>query len=83
MSSLNLSGRMHEEQVAELQRVFGLGVRNQNLILDLKEVTLVGRDAMISLAWREGAGTRLRNCPRYDREWIMRERAGIRRPGSS
>ena len=83
MSSLNLSGRMHEEQVAELQRVFGLEVRNQNLILDLKEVTLVGRDAMISLAWREGAGTRLRNCPRYDREWIMRERAGIRRPGSS
>ena len=83
MSSLNLSGRMHEEQVAELQRVFGLGVRNQNLIPDLKEVTLVDRDAVIFLARRDGAGTRLRNCPRYIREWIMRERAGIRRPGSS
>ena len=63
MTSLNLSGRMHEEQVAELQRVFGLGVRNQNLIPDLKEVTLVDRDAVIFLARRDGAGTRLRNCP--------------------
>jgi hypothetical protein len=33
----NLSGRMVEEQVAELQGVFGLEVRSQNLILDLKE----------------------------------------------
>ena len=49
--------------MAELQRVFGLEVRNQNLILDLKEVTLVDRDAVIFLARRDGAGTRLRNCP--------------------
>jgi len=60
---LNLSRQTDEEQVAELQRVFGLEVRNQNLILDLKEVTLVDRDAVIFLARRDGAGTRLRNCP--------------------
>ena len=60
---LNLSRQTDEEQVAELQRVFGLEVRNQNLIMDLKEVTLVDRDAVIFLARRDGAGTRLRNCP--------------------
>ena len=71
---LNLSGRMHREHVAELLRVFGLEVLEQKVILDLTEISLVDRDAVMFLARCEEDGTRLRNCPRYIREWIMRER---------
>jgi len=71
---LNLSGRMHREHVAELLRVLGLEVLEQKVILDLTEISLVDRDAVMFLARCEEDGTRLRNCPRYIREWIMRER---------
>jgi len=71
---LNLSGRMDREHVAELLRVFGLEIRHQNVILDLAEIILVDRDTVMFLARCEEDGNRLRNCPRYIREWIIRER---------
>jgi anti-anti-sigma regulatory factor len=74
---LNLSGRMDREHVAELLRVLGLEVLEQNVILDLTEISLVDRDAVMFLARCEEDGTRLRNCPRYVREWIIRERGGF------
>ncbi len=74
---LNLSGRMHREHVAELLRVFGLEVLEQKVILDLTEISLVDRDAVMFLARCEEDGTILRNCPRYIREWIMRLRDGL------
>ena len=70
----NLSGRMSSEHVAEIQRLFELEAKYQTLILDLKEVTLVDQDTVTFLARREENGTRLSNCPRYIREWILRER---------
>jgi len=70
----NLSGRMRAEHVAEIQRLFELEAKNQTLILDLKEVTLVDQDTVTFLARREENGTRLSNCPPYIREWIFRER---------
>jgi hypothetical protein len=42
-----------------------------NLILDIREVRLVDRDA---IAFLSHCGAELRNCPLYIREWI--ERAG-------
>jgi len=74
---LNLSGRMDREHVAELLRVFGLEMLEQNMILDLTEINLVDRDAVMFLARCEEDGTKLRNCPRYIREWIMRLRDGF------
>ncbi|MDX6446947.1 MAG: hypothetical protein QOH71_4021 [Blastocatellia bacterium] len=71
---LNLIGRMDREHVAELLRVLGLEVREQKVILDLTEISLIDRDAVMFLARCEEDGTKLRNCPRYIREWIKRER---------
>ena len=71
---LNLSGRMDREHVAELLRVFGLEVEELKVILDLTEISLVDRDAVMFLSRCEEDGIRLRNCPRYIREWIKRER---------
>ena len=68
-----LSGRIKAEEVAELQRLFEVEGNDHRIVLDLKEVKLVGRDAVKFLARCEANGTRLENCPAYIREWIGRE----------
>jgi anti-anti-sigma regulatory factor len=70
-----LSGRIAEDQVAELQRLFALEVDGESLVLDLHEVELVDREAVRFLARCEAAGITLVHCPAYIREWIVRERA--------
>jgi anti-anti-sigma regulatory factor len=71
-----LSGRIEAEDVAELQKLFQSEGKDHNLVLDLKDVRLVNRDAVRFLADCEADGIRLRNCPAYIREWIARERDG-------
>jgi ABC-type transporter Mla MlaB component len=72
-----LSGRIQAEQVSELQALVKSDSPDQGLVLDLKEVKLVDRDAVHFLAEIEEQGTRLRNCPAFVREWISRERNGM------
>jgi hypothetical protein len=69
-----LSGRIEAEDVAELQRLFDLEGEGDHLTLDLKDVTLLDRDAVKFLARREADGIQLENCPAYIREWIEREK---------
>ena len=57
--------------MAELQRLFE--AEDHNVIMDLKEVTLVDRDAVRFLARCEADSIKLENCPAYIREWIVRE----------
>ena len=70
---LTLSGRIEAEHLEELQRVCSLETVDRLLVLDLKDVTLVDRDAVKYLARCEANGVRLENCPAYIREWIERE----------
>jgi anti-anti-sigma regulatory factor len=69
-----LSGRIEAEHLEELQRVCSLEMVDRLLVLDLKDVTLVARDAVQYLARCEANGVQLENCPAYIREWIERER---------
>jgi hypothetical protein len=79
-----LSGRIEAEDVAELQRLLELEGEGRRLALDLKDVTLLDRDAVRFLARREADGIQLENCPAYIREWIEREKdRKSRRKGSS
>jgi len=71
-----LCGRIEAEDVAELQKLFQSEAKDHNLVLDLKDVRLVNRDAVRFLADCEADGGRLKNCPAYIREWIARERDG-------
>ena len=68
-----LSGRIEAEYLDELQRVCSLEAVDRFLVLDLKDVTLVARDAVKYLARCEANGVQLDNCPAYIREWIDRE----------
>ena len=72
-----LTGRIQAEQVSELQTLLKSDLPDHNLVLDLKEVKLVDRDAVLFLADIEAQGARLRNCSAFIREWISRERDGM------
>jgi ABC-type transporter Mla MlaB component len=69
-----LSGRIEAEGVIELQRLFDLESAQQQVALDLKDVTLADRDAVKFLLRCEEHGIQLENSPPYIREWIEREK---------
>jgi anti-anti-sigma regulatory factor len=70
-----LSGRMDAENLVELKALFGSEAKGRRIVLDLKDLTLVDREAVSFLERCESDGIRLMNCPPYIREWIARERA--------
>lgn len=74
---LKLSGRMTSENVPEVQALVSSETTSRNIILDLKDLTIVDRDAVSFLQYREADGIELKNCPIYIREWIRRERGRI------
>lgn len=71
-----LSGRIDTENVAELQTLFGSEPKGRCIVLDLKDLTLVDREAVKFLESCEADSIEIKNCPAYIREWITRERAG-------
>ena len=72
---LLVSGKLTGEHVETLRSVLQeeLGVR----AIDLKNVSVVDRNAVQLLALVEYSGTKLTNCPKYVREWVTRERGEI------
>ena len=70
-----LSGRIEGEDLSHLESL--LKAEAKNNALDLKEVSLVSREAVRFLALCEEHGMALKNCPPYIREWIARERSEL------
>jgi hypothetical protein len=71
-----LSGRMSSENLAELRELFRSEAKGRRIVLDLKDLTLVDRDAVSFLERCEADSIKIKNCPAYIREWITRERRG-------
>jgi anti-anti-sigma regulatory factor len=71
-----LSGRMDEEDIPELETLISSEANGRRIVLDLKDLTLVGRDAISFLERWEAKGIALKNCAGYVREWISRSRGG-------
>jgi hypothetical protein len=74
-----LSGRIEAGDLEELCRLLELETEGSHVALDLKDVTLVDRDAVRFLTDCETDGITLENCPAYVREWIGREGGRTRR----
>lgn len=70
--TLALSGRIWEENLAEVQQLLDTESKPENITLDLHEVKLVDREAVRFLAACEARGIILKNCPAYIRQWISR-----------
>ena len=71
-----LSGRMDEEHIPELETLIRSEATGRHMVLDLKNLTLLGRDGISFLARCEADGITLQNCSGYVLEWIRRERDG-------
>ena len=68
-----LSGRIQKEDLEELKSL--LEKHHKSVVLDLEGVKLVDRDTVGFLASFETDQAKITNCPRYIREWMLRERA--------
>jgi len=71
-----LSGRMDEEHIAELEALIRSETSGRVIVLDLRNLTLVGHEAISFLERCEADGITLMNCAAYVREWITRQRHG-------
>ena len=68
-----LSGQIETQALAELRRLFERQSAYCDIILDLKDVSLAGREGILFLARCEADGVTLENCTPYIREWMERE----------
>jgi hypothetical protein len=71
-----LSGQMDEKDITELETLVRSERNGRPVVLDLRDLTLVGRDAISFLERCEADGITLKNCAGYVREWITRQRRG-------
>lgn len=69
--AISVSGRISGAHVEMLRQVLDREARST--VLDLRDVSLIDREAVKLLALSEAKGHELRNCPRYVREWVNRE----------
>jgi len=77
-----LIGRLNAENVTELQSLIQSGTKDRQVVLDLRDLTLVDRDAVRILGHCEKGRIKLANCPAYIREWIEQERNTAHRRGT-
>lgn len=69
-----LSGRIDAENIAELEALIKSEVDGRPIVLELKDLILVNREAVSFLERCEAESITLKNCPAYIREWITRQR---------
>ena len=69
-----LSGRMDQDDIAELETLIRVEPDRHRIVFDLKDLTLAGQDAINFLQRSETEGITLKNCAAYVREWITRSR---------
>jgi len=71
---LTLIGRIEGENLEELKRLLGSEASGHNLVLDMKDVTLVDQSAIRFLARCEADSVTIENSPAYIRDWIAAEK---------
>lgn len=77
-----ISGRIETAHIAELQRLVDEEqMAHRPVVLDLRDVKLVDREAVSLFERCETSGVRLENCPAYVREWIAMTRGETRGDG--
>jgi len=69
-----LSGRMQTDDIEQVQQLLIVETPGQQLMFDLRDVTLVNQDAVTFLADCEAKGIKLESCPLHIRNWINQEK---------
>jgi len=73
---LRISGRLDGEGLPELKQLLQSEEVGRQIVLDLRELTLVDHEAVGFLRECDSDGIKLQNCPPYICEWIARQRDG-------
>ena len=63
-------GRLEPDNVGELLQLLAAEPPGRTIVLDLKDLVLVDREAVRFLGRCESQGIVLRNCPPYIRGWM-------------
>jgi anti-anti-sigma regulatory factor len=71
---LTLIGRISDENLPELQSLIAAEQDISQILLDLKDVTLVDREVVHFFGQCETDKITLKNCPAYIRDWIDADR---------
>ena len=74
LSVFILSGHIETQAMAELKRLFELHTDCRDIVVDLRDVSMVDREVMRFLMRCESDGVTLENCTPYIREWMKREK---------
>jgi hypothetical protein len=74
-----LTGRIQADHVPELLTLLTSDSSWRGIVMDLEQVKLVDRDAVLFLLLSETTGVKLRNCSAYIREWITQEKSAMNR----
>ena len=74
-----LSGRIEAGDIKQLQQLLASETSGKQLVLNLRDVTLVNHDAVKFLARCEADSIILENCPVYIRQWIEQTNGRTRR----
>jgi hypothetical protein len=65
-----LSGRIEADDLTEIQQQLASETGTGDVVLDLKDVTLVNQDAVEFLTRCEANNIALQRCPGYIRKWM-------------
>ena len=74
LSIFILSGHIETQAMAELKRLFEFHTDCRDIVVDLRDVSLVDREVMRFFMCCESEGVTLENCTPYIREWMTREK---------
>jgi hypothetical protein len=69
-----LSGRIQTDDIEQFRQLLVVETPGQPLIFNMRDLTLVNRDAVAFLAECEAKGIKLENCPLHIRNWIDQEK---------
>ena len=71
-------GRLEPDNVGELLQLLAVEPAGRPIVLDLKDLVLVDREAVRFLRGCACQGIELRNCPQYIRTWMESDENGVR-----
>ena len=72
-----LIGRIQADDIPDLLATLRFEAQGCAVLMDLSDVKLVDRCAVLFLALKESAGVRLKNCAPYIRQWIDQEKGSL------
>jgi len=72
-----VSGRLEANSLCELSSLLARESCTREVTLELKDLVLVDRDAVVFLRACAQKGIELRNCPQYIRTWMASDAKGV------